>query len=142
MNRDNEDTGRSWKREPSRERSRKIDEVVTPELIDQVLHANPARSTDELRARIERRLGYRAGGYARMSARVNRWKANRQASGRRMPSHIRGMAVAVEIVDRALAEFNRREAEKTSSAGLLKGAAGAVKRLAKDFASEVKAQQA
>ena len=136
---DEEIGAKSWKREPSRTRRQSVDEIVTPALIEQVLKTNPAADAGELKNRLIKRLGYQAGGYERISRRVARWKANRAETGRRMPSHIKAMAVAVDIVDRSIARFELAKAK--GAPGVASRVSTTLKKLAADFSSEVKAQQ-
>ncbi len=124
------------KRVPSKHRHLKAAESIDISVVEMVLGAIRADSADELKRRILQRMGYPVGYLERIQRRVARFKANRE--GHRMPSHIKAMDATIALIDACVIEFNKpKPAPESIVAKVVKGA----KNLAKDFASEVKAQQ-
>ena len=79
----------------------------TPELIEQVLKHNPAKSPQQLVRMLMARRGYMGGvaDFDRLERRVARFKRSQAKSPRkRMPSHIRDAAILVDVINRAVAQ--------------------------------------
>ena len=78
---------------------------VNPHLIELVLKHNAGKNPQQLVTALMARMGYGFDDFARLEARVARFRKAQAANPRkRMPSHIRDKAIIVDTINKAVAK--------------------------------------